>query len=429
MRILLVKPKWFVAGGVYRFLTRVTFAPLHLGILAALSPGHDITVVDHDWDEVPFSGDFDLVGVTATSYSSQRAFDIADAFRRRGVPVVLGGVHACLMPEECLQHADAIVIGEAEYVWRQVLKDAATGGLKRTYRQDKPTDMKDVPIPRRDLLRQDPLIGTIQATRGCDHSCRFCYLPSVPWHKHRRRDPDLVYEELKGIRQRIVFFVDDNLFADEDYAIALCEKIAPLKKAWSVQAPTTVTRNPRLLDAMRRSGCFFVQVGFQTVHPDSLKNAGVAQNKIDSYRDVVRDFHRHGMSVQGFFIFGFDNEDARIFAAAEKHIRQMDLEDALLYILTPYPGTPIFEQLKREGRLLVHERDKYGWANAVFQPARMSAEELEKGVQETYGRLYHFFRRRAPWQILKRAPLFLRHPRLLGIVWRALHTKVNILEA
>lgn len=429
MRILLVKPKWFVADGVYRFLTRVTFTPLHLGILAALSPGHGVRVVDHDWDEVPYGEDFDLVGVTATSYSSERAFDIADAFRRRGIPVVLGGVHACLMPEECLQHADAIVIGEAEYVWPQLLRDVAGGRLERTYRQDRPTEMDDVPVPRRDLVRQDPLIGMIQATRGCNHACKFCYLPSVPWHRHRRRRPDLVYEELAGMPQKVVFFVDDNLFADEEYAIALCEKIAPLKKAWSVQAPTNIGRNRRLLEAMQRSGCFFVQVGFQTVHPDSLQNAGVAQNRIESYREVVRSFHRHGMLVQGFFIFGFDNEDTRIFGTAEDHIRQMGLEDALLYILTPYPGTPIFEQLQREGRLLVHEREKYGWANAVFRPARMSAEELERGVQETYERLFHFFRKRAPRQILRWLPLFVRHPGLLKLVWEALHRKVNIRAA
>jgi radical SAM superfamily enzyme YgiQ (UPF0313 family) len=429
MRILLVKPKWFVADGVYRSLTHVIFTPLNLGILAALSPGHDVTVVDHDWDEVPFSEDFDLVGITATTYSSQRAFDIADVFRQRGIPVVLGGVHACLMPEECLQHADAVVVGEAEYVWPQVLRDVASGGLEKTYRQDRPTDMNDVPIPRRDLLRQDAVIGMIQVTRGCNHSCRFCYLPSVPWHQHRRRDLDSVYEELRGIPQPTVFFVDDNLFVDEDYAIALCEKIAPLKKVWSVQAPTTIAQNPRLLDAMRRSGCFFVQVGFQTVHPDSLKTAGVAQNRIEGYREVVRAFHRHSMAVMGFFIFGFDCEDTRIFATAEEHIRRMGLEDAVLYILTPYPGTPIYEQLKGEGRLLVHEREKYGWANAVFRPARMSAEELEKGVQEAYERLYHFFRRRAPLQLLRQAPLFLRHPSVMRLVWRALHTKVRIVEA
>lgn len=426
MRILLVKPRWFVKKGVYRFLTHVKFQALHLGILAALSEGHDIKVIDQDWDEVPFNEDFDLVGLTATTFTSQKAFDIADVFRKKGIPVVIGGVHACLMPEECLQHADAVVIGEAEYVWPQLLKDAAAGGLKKIYRQDRPTDMNDVPIPRRDLLRQDSRVGMIQATRGCNHACRFCYLPSVPWHKHRQRSPDKIYEEIKGMKQKVIFFVDDNLFADEEYAIALCEKITPLKKAWSVQAPTTVTRNPKLLKAMQKSGCFFVQVGFQTVHPDSLRHAGVVQNKIESYQEVVRQFHEHGILVQGFFIFGFDNEDQRIFETAESTIKRMGLEDALLYILTPYPGTPIYDQLKNEGRLLRHERENYGWANAVFKPAQMTPQELEMGVQRTYENLFHFFKRRAPMQILKWLPFFIRHPRILVLVLQALNRRVSI---
>ena len=428
MKILLVKPRWFVKDGVYRFLTHVSFQPLHLGILAALSPGHDLKVIDQDWDEVPFDEDFDLVGLTATTFSSQRAFDIADVFRKKGVKVVIGGVHACLMQEECLQHADAIVIGEAEYVWPQVLKDADAGALKKTYQQDKPTDMDDVPVPRRDLMRQDPVVGMIQATRGCNRACKFCYLPSVPWHRHRRRSPDKVYAEMKGMKQNVVFFVDDNLFVDEEYAIALCEKIAPLKKAWSVQAPTTITKNLKLLKAMQKSGCFFVQVGFQTVHPDSLRRAGVVQNQIENYQEVVRRFHEHGILVQGFFIFGFDNEDQRIFKIAETHIEQMGIEDALLYILTPYPGTPIYDQLKREGRLLFHEREKYGWANAVFTPAKMTARELEQGVQETYENLFTFFKRRAPGQFLKWLPFFIRHPRVLIIAWQALHRRIKIVK-
>jgi radical SAM superfamily enzyme YgiQ (UPF0313 family) len=165
-----------------------------------------------------------------------------------------------------------------------------------------------------------------------------------------------------------------------------------------VQAPTTITKNLRLLKAMQKSGCFFVQVGFQTVHPDSLQRAGVVQNKIENYQDVVRRFHEHRILVQGFFVFGFDNEDTRIFKTAETAIKRMGIEDALLYILTPYPGTPIYDQLKGEGRLLLQERDKYGWANAVFRPAKMTPRELEQGVQETYEHLFYFFKRRAPLQ-------------------------------
>jgi len=430
MRILLIKPRWLVKDGVYRFLTHISFEPLHLGILAALSDGHEVTIVDNDWDAVPYERNFDLVGITATTFSSQRAFDLADRFRSKGVKVVIGGVHACLMPEECLQHAEAIVIGEAEYVWPLLLRDAATGTLKRTYQQDRPTVMDDVPVPRRDLLRQNRLVGMIQATRGCNHSCKFCYLPHVPWHQHRRRSPEKVYEELKGMNQDVVFFVDDNLFVDEEYALALCEKIAPLKKAWSVQAPTTITKNLRLLRAMQKSGCFFVQVGFQTVHPDSLERAGVVQNRVENYQEVVRRFHQHGILVQGFFIFGFDNEDQRIFKTAETCIKQMGLEDALLYILTPYPGTPIYDQLKQQGRLLAHDREKLGWATAVVQPARMTPKELERGVQTTYENLYHFFKRQAPLRILspKWLPFFLRHPRILGVVLQALNRRVRIIR-
>jgi radical SAM superfamily enzyme YgiQ (UPF0313 family) len=426
VRILLVKPKWSVRSGEYRFLANVRFQPLHLGILAALSPGHEVRVIDHDWDEIPYGEDFDLVGITVTTFSSERAFAIADRFRKKGVPVVLGGVHACLLPDECLEHADAVVIGEAEYVWPRLLEDVATGALQRTYRQDRPTDMDDVPIPRRDLLRQDRRVGIVQATRGCHHACRFCYLPNVPWHAHRRRSLDKVYAEIEGMKKEFIFFVDDNLFVDEDYAIALCEKIAPLGKVWSVQAPTTITDNPRLLEAMHASGCFAVEVGFQTVHPDSLRQAGVVQNKVERYRQIVRRFHEHRILVQGFFMFGFDNEDARIFATAEASIKQMGIEDALLYILTPYPGTPIYEQLAREGRLLPRQRDQYGWAHAVFRPAHMTPDELERGVQRTYDNLFRFFKRRAPVQLLKWLPVFLRRPWMLLRIWQSLNRRVRV---
>jgi len=146
-----------------------------------------------------------------------------------------------------------------------------------------------------------------------------------------------------------------------------------------VQAPTNITKNRRLLEAMQRSGCFFVQVGFQTGAPRLAREGGSRPEPDRELREVVRAFHDHGMLVQGFFIFGFDNEDTRIFATAESHIRQMGLETRCSTSSTPYPGTPIYDQLRKEGRLLVHERDKYGWANAVFEPARMSAEELESG--------------------------------------------------
>ncbi|MFH1421149.1 MAG: cobalamin-dependent protein, partial [Planctomycetota bacterium] len=246
MKILLIKPKWFVHGGIYKYLDSVKFTPLHITIIAALSEGHDVTVVDNDWEKIPYEQHFDLVGITCTTFTSERVYALADKFRSLGSKVVLGGVHPSLMPDECLQHADAVVIGEAEYIWREVLKDAENNSLKKKYHNPRPVDMNDVPFPRRDLLKTNYWMASVQATRGCPNSCKFCYLPHVPWSKHRKRDINLVYEEVKSLKQRYMFFVDDNMFADEDYAIELCERIAPLKKFWSIQAPTTIAYNNKL---------------------------------------------------------------------------------------------------------------------------------------------------------------------------------------
>jgi radical SAM superfamily enzyme YgiQ (UPF0313 family) len=426
MKILLVKPKWFVHGGVYRFLEEVKFTPLHIAVIAALSKGHDVRLCDNDWEEIPWDERFDLVGITAATFTSERVYALADRWRTKGAKVVLGGVHASLLPEECLAHADAVVVGEAEYVWKGVLKDVESGALKKIYQQDRPTDMNDVPMPQRDLFREDYWVATVQTSRGCPNRCKFCYLPSVPWHLHRKRDIDLVYEELKALKQNIVYFVDDNMFADEEYVIRLCKKIAPLKKLWSIQAPTNIADNGALLSAMAKAGCFHVQIGFQTVNPGSLRSAGIAQNRIEEYSTVVKAFHRHNILVLGFFMFGFDTDDANIFKETEEAIKKIDLDDVCLYILTPYPGTEMYDQFKREGRLMKSTRLDYGWSNAVFQPAKMSPVELEQGVQEMYERLHRHFKSTSWLKILRRLPLLLRQPHILILMVKALFRRIDI---
>jgi radical SAM superfamily enzyme YgiQ (UPF0313 family) len=426
MKILLIKPKWFVHGGVYRFVEEVKFTPLHIAIIAALSDGHDVRLCDNDWEEIPWDERFDLVGITTATFTSERAYALADRWRAQGAKVVLGGVHASLLPQECLEHSDAVVVGEAEYVWKDVLKDAAFGALKGTYRQEQPTDMNDVPMPRRDLFKEDYWVATVQTSRGCPNRCRFCYLPSVPWHRHRIRDIDLVYEELKGLRQKVVFFVDDNMFADEDYVIRLCRKIAPLKKLWSIQVPTNIAGNDALLSAMAGAGCFHVQVGFQTVNPGSLRSAGIAQNRIEEYSRVVQAFHRHRILVLGFFMFGFDSDEGNIFRDTEEAIKRIDLDDVCLYILTPYPGTEMHDQFAREGRLMSKARLDYGWSNAVFQPAKMSPAELERGVQGMYERLYGHFRSTSWLKILYHLPILLRQPHVLSLIVKALFRRIDI---
>lgn len=414
MKILFVKPKWFIRGGLYRFVNDIRFTPLHLGIIAALSPGHDVTIVDGDWNAIPYEGTFDLVGITVTTFTSEQAYAIADKFRAKGAKVVFGGVHPCLLPEECLVHADSIVIGEAEYVWPQLLKDAERGELKKTYKNDTIVDLNDVPLPRRDLLDEMSWFACVQVTRGCPNSCRYCYLPNVPWKTYRKRSIDRVYDELKNLKQQVIFFVDDNLFADVDYAQELFDRIAPLKKIWSIQAPTTITENKSLLDTMERSGCFNVQMGFQTVNPKSLEWASIRQNRVEKYRDIVAELHKHAILATAFIIFGFDTDDTSIFQMTVDMIKDIDLDDAHLYILTPYPGTELYEQFKKEGRLLDNkDRSSFGWANAVFKPRLMTAEELENGVRQAYEQLHQHFTRQLPGRIFRRLPWLIRHPSLL----------------
>jgi len=417
LRILLIKPRWFVQGGQYRYLENVQFTPLSLGILAALSNGHELKIVDEDWQTIPQDEGFDLVGITTTTFTSEHVYSLMRKFKQQGAKVILGGVHPSILPEECLDHADSVVIGEAEYVWKDVLRDAEKGSLERIYRSEKSTDMNDVPFPRRDLLDEPSWFTCIQATRGCPNSCRYCYLPSTPWKEYRKRAVELVVEEIRSLKQKIFFFVDDNLFADRNYAIRLFEAIAPLNKSWVIQSPTTIGDDDELLDAMAAGGCFNVQVGFQSFNKDSLKWASVEHNRAEKYRELVGKLHNRKIIVTGFFMFGFDTDGPGAFDTTVEQAKFIDIDDANLYILTPYPGTPIYARFQREGRLLEGiRRTQFGWSHAVFHPKQMTPEELEQGVQQAYDMLYPFFRKKLKKVIYKHFSLILRHPHLISVL-------------
>ena len=416
MRILLVKPPWFVRDGPYRYLEHVRFTPLSLGILAALSDGHDVRVVDGDWDAVPTEERFDLVGITATTFTSERVYALAGRFARNGAKVVLGGVHPTLLPDESVRHAHSVVVGEAEYVWKTILQDAESGQMKSVYTAPFPTNMDDVPFPRRDLLADPSWFACLQATRGCPNACRYCYLPSTPWHRYRKRSLELVSEELRRLTQKMVFFVDDNLFADRAYAMDIFRTIGAHRKTFAVQMPTSVEGDEELLDAMAEGGCFNVQIGFQSANPRSLEWAHVAHNRIKSYRTLSAKLHERDILVTGFFILGFDTDDLDSFDRTLEMIRRIEVDEAHLYILTPYPGTSLYAQLGREDRLLPGGRDRFGWDRAVFRPKRMTAEELEQGVQRMYDRLNPWLRRRMARMLLKRLDLLIRHPALVRVL-------------
>jgi radical SAM superfamily enzyme YgiQ (UPF0313 family) len=265
------------------------------------------------------------------------------------------------------------------------------------------TDLNDVSFPRRDILDEPSWFACVQATRGCNNSCRYCYLPSTTWHTFRKRAVELVAEEIRSLRQKILFFVDDNLFADREYAIRLFNAIMPLKKSWAIQGSTTIGDDDELLDAMAQEGCFNVQVGFQSFNKNSLKWASVEYNRIEKYKALVRKLHDRRIIVAGFFMFGFDTDGRESFNATVEMAKAIDIDDANLFILTPYPGTPIYAEFQKEGRLLeATRRTQFGWSHAVFHLKQMTPEELEQGVQQTYDMLYPFFRKKLKKVIFKR---------------------------
>jgi radical SAM superfamily enzyme YgiQ (UPF0313 family) len=414
MRILLVKPSWFRKGAPtqVRYSSFVRFPPLGLGIIAALSEGHDVRIVDADREALPLDTRFDLVGITVTTFASDGAFVLARHFRQRGARVVLGGVHASIMPEECLRHADAVVVGEVEYIWQKVLEDAAAGRLAGTYRADRVTNLRDVPSPRRDLMNEPRWFTCVEATRGCPNKCRYCYLPSVPWHVHRKRPLEAVDAEIGGLRQKSFMFVDENLFADREYARELFLRIARHRKFWLVQVPTNISGDAALLDAMQKGGCFNVQVGFQSFNTRVLYDAAVGHNRVERYREFVRELHARRIVVSGFFLFGFDADTPDVFAHTVEAIKKMGVDDATLFVLTPFPGTSFHEQFEAEGRLLpVTSRVDYGWSTVTFRPRNMTAAELEAGVRRAYRDLYPHFTKRLFHVLRSQATRLASNPR------------------
>ena len=257
INILLIHPRW--AGLSYRRRIKINerkIHPLSLAVVAASSGNHNVTIIDEAIESIPADvSSYDLIGITVNTYTSPRAYEIADSLRSKKKTVVFGGVHPGLMPDECLEHADSIVIGDAEDTWPVLLEDFTGNTLKPKYLSSCEASGRSIPAPRRDLLRKmKRKVAYCQVSRGCANQCRFCYLQYVPSRKIRLRDIEEVYHELKSVEENIILFVDDNLFCDRDYAIEFFKRITPLNKKWWIQAPTNIHEDEELISVLSASG-------------------------------------------------------------------------------------------------------------------------------------------------------------------------------
>jgi len=395
MRIALVSPK----GPLYRhrggiFKRSLRYAPLTLTTLAALVPEEleaELMLVDEGIDDIkPNDLDADVLGMTVMTGTAPRAYELAARFRARGIPVVLGGPHVTLVPDDAQPHADAVVVGYAEDTWPELLRDLAAGRLKPRYEQAANLSLAGRPFARRDLLPKRRYLTTsvFEATRACVHNCEFCVVPSAWGRTPYQKPVGEVVEDVRRHGARKLIFVDLNLIADRAYAVELFEALIPLDVEWYGLSTVLIAHDPGLLGLAARSGCRGLLIGFESIVPRNLRDSGKPFNKPAHFAEVVERLHAHGIAVYGCFVFGMDHDTPDVFDATARFAVEARIDLPRFAIVTPFPGTPLFERLDREGRILTRNWELYDGQHVVFEPAGMSVAGLQEGTERAWRHAY-----------------------------------------
>lgn len=388
MKIVLIRPNM----GDYR--STDAMPPLAMGILAARSVSHQVRFFDDKTETIPGNIEADLVALSVETFTARRAYQIADSFRVRGIPVVMGGYHPTFLPEEALLHADAIVTGDAEGVWERLLDDLAAGRLQRIYRSDNRAALTDMRIDRSIFAgkRYAP-IELAQYGRGCRFVCDFCSIHEFYGTQVRTRPAEEFRDELEQLNsKRLLFFVDDNLFSTKANLEALLGVLTPLHRRWSCQISIDVARDLDLLDRLAASGCRYVLIGFESLETENLKQMRKPWNHVaGEYRKVVGELHARGIGVYGTFVFGYDHDTPDTIRRSLDFALESRLEIANFNPLTPTPGSGLYARLHAEGRLISPQwwlDPDYRYGAPIFSPRLISAAQLAEGCFEAKRAFY-----------------------------------------
>ena len=405
MKIAFLAP----AGAMHRFNgsfgKSLHYAPLTLTTLASLVPeelGAEMRIYDETVENIPLDLDADIIVMTCITGTSSRCYAYADYFRKKGVTVVMGGVHPTLMPDEALIHADVVMAGFSEQTFPEMLADFQNKNLNRLYIQKEEFSLENKKLPRRDLLNKKGYIttATVEVVRGCSLPCTFCAYPTAFGRKIYKRPVKEVLTEIEMFSEKIILFPDVNLIADKEYAVELFTEMKSLKKYWMGLVTSSVGIDENLIKTFADSGCKGLLIGFESISQESQSYVNKGVNKVANYSELMNKLHDNGILVQGCFAFGSDEEDTSVFERTVEAVVKSKIDLPRYSILTPFPKTQFYNQLEKEGRIIEKDWAMYDVEHCVFTPKQMTAEELEKGTawawRETY-KMGNIFKRLAPF--------------------------------
>jgi radical SAM superfamily enzyme YgiQ (UPF0313 family) len=383
MRILLIDPCTTPAVAARkRGIGR--FPQVSLQYIAALTPAeHEVSIVEEETQPIDLNAECDLVGITCMTATAPRAYALADELRRRGRKVVLGGVHPTVLPEEAAAHADAVVIGEAEPVWATLLADAARGALQPVYRSNNEWALDDYPTPRRELSHSRAVLGLTPAvtSRGCPYACDFCCVRNVFGRAIRHVSVERVMDDIDRSGASRVMFLDDNIVGDPRYADQLFTALEGRGIQWVGQASVSFVRNEQLLKKAARSGCKGLFIGLESVSETKMARMQKSMKSLAETEAAIRRITQAGILFHASIVFGFDDDEPSIFDQTLEFMYRTSMSSATFNILTPYPGTVLFDQFRSEGRLLTTDWSSYDHCTPTFMPRNMTIEQLTEGCQ------------------------------------------------
>ncbi len=389
MKITLIKPN--IGRREHSlYVDNARMEPLQLGILAALTPSDvDVVMYDDRLEAIPYSESTDLVAITVETFTARRSYEISEEYRRRGVPVIMGGMHVTLIPEEVKEHCDSIMIGDAEDKWTEMVNDLKNGKLKPVYECNPVHIPQKNVITRRDIFKGKKYmpITLMQFSRGCKYNCKYCASSVYFKQKQFFRSVDEVVKEIRSQDRKLIFFVDDNIVCDKEKAKELFRALIPLKIKWVSQGSIDMLEDEELMHLMLKSGCLGHVIGFESIKPDSIKTMGKGVNSKhvqNNYKDAIKKLRKYGLQTWAAFTVGHDTDTVESIKATYRFALKNKFCFAAFNILMPYPATPLYKQLEAEGRLLYDSKwwlhPEYKFNYCAFLPKNMTAPELTEAA-------------------------------------------------